>query len=75
MSRAAEPASAIAVVVNGDATELPAGTSVAELVRRLQVAGRYAVEINGDIIPRSAHADRLLVAGDRIEVVHAIGGG
>jgi len=36
---------------------------------------RFAVEVNEELIPRSLHADRRLVEGDRVEVVHAIGGG
>jgi len=36
---------------------------------------RFAVELNEELVPRSTHADRLLADGDRIEVVHAIGGG
>jgi sulfur carrier protein len=34
-----------------------------------------AVERNGAIVPRSRHADTLLAAGDRIEIVVAVGGG
>ena len=36
---------------------------------------RVAVEINGEIVPRSAHATRELAPGDRVEIVHALGGG
>ena len=36
---------------------------------------RVAVERNGDIVPRSLHAEQTLQARDRIEIVHAIGGG
>ena len=36
---------------------------------------RLAIEVNGEIIPRSAHADALLHDGDRVEIVQAIGGG
>ena len=34
-----------------------------------------AVEVNGEIIPRSLHATHALVEGDRVEIVHALGGG
>ena len=36
---------------------------------------RVAVEVNGDIIPRSRHSGHLLADGDRVEIVHALGGG
>lgn len=67
--------SPIKVTLNGASRELPARISVAELVVLLEVRGRYAVEVNGEIVPRSAHAGRRLDTGDCIEVVAAIGGG
>lgn len=36
---------------------------------------RVAVEVNGEIIPRGQHATHVLQAGDRVEIVHALGGG
>lgn len=36
---------------------------------------RVAVEVNGVIVPRSAHASEILRAGDKVEIVHALGGG
>jgi len=64
------------LLVNGDPLELPAGATVAELIEYLGLAGRrVAVEVNEDIVPRSRHAQRVLQEGDRVEVVHAIGGG
>ena len=50
--------------------------TVAELVRALNLEGkRIAVEMNGEIVPRSRHAQTPVQAGDRIEVVAAVGGG
>lgn len=64
------------ILLNGQPTEAPDGLSVAELIRQLQWSGRrLAVELNGEILPRSEHATTRLKAGDRVEVVHAIGGG
>ena len=55
---------------------LPGGCTVAALLEREGLAGRHvAVEVNRVIVPRSAHATHALAAGDRIEVVHALGGG
>jgi sulfur carrier protein len=64
------------VVVNGEARELPAEITIAQLVLQLGLADRrVAVEVNRDIVPRSEHATRRLADGDRVEVVAAIGGG
>jgi sulfur carrier protein len=64
------------IQLNGEALDLPDGLSVAELLERLELTGkRVAVELNLDIVPRSQHAATRLGEGDRIEVVHAIGGG
>jgi sulfur carrier protein len=49
---------------------------VADLIRELALEGkRVAVERNGEIVPRSRHTATALAAGDRIEVVAAVGGG
>jgi sulfur carrier protein len=49
---------------------------VARLVAELQLSGqRIAVEVNEELVPRSTHTERVLEEGDRVEVVHAIGGG
>lgn len=36
---------------------------------------RVAVEVNGEIVPRGRHATHALQPGDRVEIVHALGGG
>lgn len=64
------------IQLNGDTFELPAGETVADLLARMELAGRrVAVELNLDIVPRSEHATTLLNEGDQVEVVQAIGGG
>jgi sulfur carrier protein len=63
------------VMLNGASREVPAALSIAELIALLEVRGRYAVEVNGEIVPRSLHAEQRLSEGDRVEVVAAIGGG
>ncbi|SDF86052.1 sulfur carrier protein ThiS [Phytopseudomonas seleniipraecipitans] len=64
------------IQLNGEPLELPDGTSVADLIERLELTGRrVAVERNLDIVPRSQYATTALAEGDRLEVVHAIGGG
>lgn len=62
--------------LNGEELEARAGGSLAELIAGLELTGkRIAVELNGEIAPRSQHAVITLNADDRIEIVHAIGGG
>ena len=64
------------ITLNGDARECASGTSVSALLDDAGYAGkRVAVEVNLEIVPRSAHATHLLAEGDRVEIVHAIGGG
>jgi sulfur carrier protein len=64
------------VSVNGEPRRLPDDATVAVLLAALGRGGRrVAVERNGEIVPRSRHADTRLADGDRIEVVVAVGGG
>lgn len=61
--------------VNGVEHELAEGQSVGELLAQLGLRGRIAVEVNGELVPRSAHATYALADRDRVEIVQAIGGG
>ena len=62
--------------VNGEAVALSVAISVADLLAGRGLAGkRVAVERNGEIVPRSEHANIKLKHGDRIEIVIAVGGG
>ena len=64
------------LIVNGSAFAVPDGTSLTQLIDLMQLAGkRLAVELNGQIVPRSAHAQTALKTDDRVEIVQAIGGG
>lgn len=64
------------IQLNGEPRELAPATSVLQLLEQLDLVGRrVAVELNLDIVPRTAHATTILQPGDRVEVVHAIGGG
>jgi sulfur carrier protein len=66
----------IELVVNGEPRRFPAPLTVAQLVQSLDLGGRrIAVEKNGEIVPRSRHADTPLASGDRLEIVVAVGGG
>jgi sulfur carrier protein len=64
------------VLINGETRSLPEGASLQDVINLLQLQGkRLAVEINAEIVPRSLHAGHRLHEGDRVEIVHAIGGG
>jgi sulfur carrier protein len=64
------------IVLNGEARHVPAGASAARVVEMLALGGRrVAIEVNGEIVPRSRHAEHELRDGDRVEIVHAVGGG
>ena len=69
-------AAVVRVTLNGEPRELPAGATVADVVARLAAPGRpCAVEVNREIVPRSAHALRALRDDDAIEIVGFVGGG
>lgn len=64
------------LTINGETRHFTVPLTVAELVEQLGLTGkRMAVERNGDIVPRGRHADTMLSAGDRLEIVVAVGGG
>jgi sulfur carrier protein len=62
--------------LNGEPRQLAPGTTIAGLLEAAGLAPRrVAVEVNGAIIPRGRHPDHVLVDGDKVEIVHALGGG
>lgn len=66
----------IQVTVNGAAHRFERPVEVSALLSTLNLLGKkVAVERNGEIVPRSAHASTLLADGDRLEIVVAVGGG
>lgn len=64
------------IVLNGETRAVAAGLSVSGLLSELGIDGRkVAVERNLEIVPKSAFATTVLSDGDRLEIVHFIGGG
>ncbi|MEQ4539547.1 MAG: sulfur carrier protein ThiS [Billgrantia sp.] len=64
------------IQLNGEPRDLAPDLTVAQLVDDLGLTGRrIAVERNEEIVPKSEHGATCLADGDRIEIVHAIGGG
>ena len=66
----------VEIFVNGETRELKAGTTVEELVRELGlVPDRLAIEYNLRILKKKHWAATALANGDRVEIVHFVGGG
>ena len=64
------------IELNGERRVVDGATTIAALLVREGLAQRrVAVEVNREIVPRSAHEKRMLADGDRVEIVHALGGG
>jgi sulfur carrier protein len=70
---------ALRLVLNGQARDfegLEEMASLEQLLGELGVKGdRVAVERNGEIVPRALWAGTMVGNGDRLEVVHFVGGG
>jgi sulfur carrier protein len=74
-ARVNEPTN-IEIAVNGAPYQISAAASVIELVKQLDFAPeRLAVELNLNILPRTQWAETKLQAGDKLEIVHFVGGG
>jgi sulfur carrier protein len=66
----------IQVTVNGKPHRFEQPLDVSALLSTLDLIGKkVAVERNGEIVPKSAHASTALANGDRLEIVVAVGGG
>ncbi|WP_343232536.1 sulfur carrier protein ThiS [Motiliproteus sediminis] len=66
----------IKIELNGEPYEAEAGLTISALLVDLGLADkRVAVEYNLEILPKSEHPQTELRAADRVEIVHAIGGG
>jgi len=64
------------IVLNGHERDIERGATIADLVALSGLVGkRVAIEVNREIVPRGDYSARVLAADDRVEVVHAIGGG
>lgn len=64
------------LLVNGQIRQFENVSTVADLLVSLSLQGkRLAVERNGEVVPRSLHAETRLVERDAMEIVVAVGGG
>lgn len=64
------------IIVNGAAQEVTAASSIQQLIDTLALGGgKIAIEVNGEIVPRSLFKETILQPNDKLEIVQAIGGG
>ena len=64
------------ITVNGEERKVASDTTVAQLLERLEIiGGRIAVERNLEIVPHSSFDALHLREGDKLEIVHFVGGG
>lgn len=75
-ANAVSAGSTIEIIVNGKPSSVPSDATVHDfLVSKRMTDAVAIVERNGEIVPRGNYGDTPLQAGDRLEVVHAVGGG
>ncbi len=64
------------ITVNGKLQKVSESTNISQLLKMMGLIGkRLAVEVNLKIVPSSQHDEYILKENDRVEIVHAIGGG
>ena len=64
------------IIVNGEQRDVSAGLTAEQLVTDMDITGkRIAMEVNLEIVPRSRYAEHIFKNGDKVEIVHAVGGG
>jgi thiamine biosynthesis protein ThiS len=75
-TRAESETSVVEIVVNGKPVSILAGSTVHDFLAGKRMTDAMAiVECNGEILPRGEYGATPLRAGDRLEIVHAVGGG
>jgi len=64
------------ILLNGEVKQVANDFTIAALIKDLNVATkRLAVEVNMEIVPRSQFEQYVLSTGDKVEIIHAVGGG
>ena len=64
------------IQLNGDPYEINDGTNLNELLNKLKIQkNKVAIEVNGEIVQKDKYQNLVLVKGDKVEIVHFIGGG
>ncbi|MCI0339125.1 MAG: sulfur carrier protein ThiS [Acidobacteria bacterium] len=66
----------IEIIVNGDPYRIAENSNVSDLINELKLTPqRLAIELNLSILPRAAWHETMLSAGDKLEIIHFVGGG
>jgi len=66
----------IEILLNGETKRIPHGLTIAQLVNSLNlVSQRVAIEYNRKILKKESWDRQMISGGDRIEIVHFVGGG
>jgi thiamine biosynthesis protein ThiS len=64
------------ITINGEARDVPENLTLSGLINHLALAPeRLAVEVNREVVRRANWPHTLLAEGDRVEIVHFVGGG
>jgi len=66
------------IYINGEDTEVPEGITLAQLIELKGIKVReigFAISVNEEVIPKSRYGEYRLSEGDRVEIVHIVGGG
>jgi thiamine biosynthesis protein ThiS len=63
------------LIINGESQDSTADTLSALIEQLGMKSDRVAIELNREIVPRQRWADTRLADGDRLEIVHFVGGG
>ena len=64
------------IQLNGDPYEITSGMNLATLLKKLKIShDKVAVEVNGAIAEKGKYGKKNLYKGDKVEIVHFIGGG
>ena len=64
------------IQLNGASYEINRGTKLNELLNKLKLKkNKVAIEVNGEIIEKNKYPNLILRKGDKVEIVHFIGGG
>jgi len=64
------------IQLNGDPYEINGRTNLNELLNKLKIQkNKVAIEVNGEIVQKDKYQNLVLAKGDKVEIVHFIGGG
>lgn len=66
----------IDILLNGETRQVPKNINLRQLLERFSLPDqRVAVELNNGVVRRVAWPETVIMEGDKIEVVHFVGGG